>query len=107
MNILIGDIGNTITKICVIESNTLIDTNVVIGHDVVIKKNCVISPMSCVLGNVIIESDVEIGCSAQIYLNDRVGKFSKVGMGSSVYKDVPKLSTVAGNPARLIRKIKN
>ncbi|MBK69676.1 MAG: hypothetical protein CMF54_07800 [Legionellales bacterium] len=90
-----------------IGDNTLIDTNVIVGHDVIIKDNCVISPMACVLGKVIIESQVEVGCGAQIYLNVKVGRLSKIAMGSSVYKDVPKLFTVAGNPARKIRDNSN
>ena len=89
--------NSIISQDTIIESNTLIDTNVVIGHDVLIQKNCVISPMSCILGNVIIESDAEIGCSLK-FIKCSIGKFSKVGMGSSVYKDVPKLSTVAVTP---------
>ncbi len=86
-----------------IGDNTLVDSNVLVGHDVIIKKNCVLSPMACILGKVVIESCVEVGCSSQIFLNVKVGKYSKIGMGSSVYKDVPRSFTVAGNPARAIR----
>ncbi|PGH16170.1 hypothetical protein AJ79_01937 [Helicocarpus griseus UAMH5409] len=52
-----------------------------------------------------IEDDVWIGGSAIILAGVRVGKGSTVGAGSVVTKDVPPFHFVAGNPARVIRRI--
>ncbi|KAJ5369775.1 Maltose/galactoside acetyltransferase [Penicillium cataractarum] len=52
-----------------------------------------------------IEDDVWIGGSALILAGVRVGRGSTVGAGSVVTKDVPPFHFVAGNPARVIRRI--
>jgi acetyltransferase-like isoleucine patch superfamily enzyme len=46
-----------------------------------------------------------IGAGAMILPGVTVGERSVVGAGSVVTRDVPALSVVAGNPARVIRKI--
>lgn len=52
---------------------------------------------------VTIEDDVWIGQRAMLMPGVTVGAGSIVGAGSVVTKDVPPLSVVAGNPARVIR----
>ncbi|KAK2797836.1 hypothetical protein FQN50_009041 [Emmonsiellopsis sp. PD_5] len=52
-----------------------------------------------------IEDDVWIGGSAIILAGVTVGKGSVVGAGSVVTKDVPAFHFIAGNPARVIRRI--
>jgi acetyltransferase-like isoleucine patch superfamily enzyme len=52
-----------------------------------------------------IENNVFIGTGAIILKGVRIGKNSVIGAGSVVAKSVPPDSIVAGNPARLLRKI--
>lgn len=54
---------------------------------------------------VVIEDDVWIGEYATILKGVTVGKGSVVGCHSVVTKDVPRYSIVAGNPARVVKKI--
>ncbi|MGA1805300.1 sugar O-acetyltransferase [Rhizobium sp. HT1-10] len=54
---------------------------------------------------VVIEDDVWIGAGAQILPGVTVGKGSVIAAGAIVIRDVPPMTLVAGNPARIIRKI--
>lgn len=47
-----------------------------------------------------------VGANATIVCGITIGEEAIVGAGSVVTKDVPALTIVAGNPARIIRKIK-
>jgi acetyltransferase-like isoleucine patch superfamily enzyme len=52
-----------------------------------------------------IGDDVLIGCQAIIISGVTIGSGAVVAAGSVVTKDVPEYSVVAGNPAKVIRKI--
>ncbi|MHC1726427.1 MAG: DapH/DapD/GlmU-related protein [Syntrophobacteraceae bacterium] len=56
---------------------------------------------------VIIENDVLVGCQSVILSGLKIGEGAVVGAGSVVTKDVPPFTLVAGNPARVIRKLGN
>jgi acetyltransferase-like isoleucine patch superfamily enzyme len=55
----------------------------------------------------VVRSGVSIGSGATILSNVTIGENSLVGAGSVVTRDVPPGSVVAGNPARVIRRIKD
>lgn len=55
--------------------------------------------------NVKIENDVLIGAMSLVLRGVTIGEGSIVGAGSVVTKEVPPYTIVAGNPARVIRKI--
>lgn len=52
-----------------------------------------------------IEDQVWIGGNATILPGVTIGEGSIIGAGSVVTKDIPEMSIVAGNPAKIIRKI--
>lgn len=56
---------------------------------------------------VVIEDNVWIGRDARILKGVTVGKGSIVAMGAIVTKDVPEYSIVAGNPAKIVKKLEN
>lgn len=73
------------------------------------ENDCEISPIERTAyskGPVIIEDNVWIGDKATILANVRIGRCSIIGANTVVTKDIPPYCIVGGNPARIIRKIK-
>ncbi len=54
---------------------------------------------------IVIEDKVWIGINATILPGVKIGYGAIVGAGSIVTKDVPAMTIVAGNPARIVKKI--
>jgi acetyltransferase-like isoleucine patch superfamily enzyme len=107
---------------CKISSHTFvcegvtIEDNVFIGHGVMFIND--IYPRATANGQLQTEADwkvertvirkgASIGTGATILANVTIGENAIVGAGSVVTKDVPANCIVAGNPARVFRKIES
>ncbi len=55
----------------------------------------------------LVEYGASIGSNATILCGVTIGKFAIVGAGSVVTRDIPSRAVVAGNPARVIRKLES
>jgi UDP-2-acetamido-3-amino-2,3-dideoxy-glucuronate N-acetyltransferase len=55
----------------------------------------------------VVKKGASIGSGSTILCDVTIGEKAIVGSGSVVTKDVPAFTIVAGNPARIIRKIEN
>ena len=111
----------TIGKDCKISSHSFICEGVRIGNGVFIGHNVTFindlypravnadgsmqTDVDWKVRETIIENRVSIGSSATILAGITIGSNSIVGAGSVVTKNVPANSIVAGNPAKIIRKV--
>jgi len=113
--------GATIGKNCKISSHTFIcegvhiEDNVFIGHNVTFINDKypratnsdgsiqTEDDWECI--DTLVKKHASIGSSVTILCGVTVGEHAIVGAGSVVTKDVPSSTIVAGNPARIIRKI--
>ncbi len=101
--------GSIITAGCILTNNITIGNHVhlnldsTVGHDVVIEDCVTVSPGVHVSGNVRLEVGSFIGTGANLIEGKTVGKWSVVGAGSVVVKDIPANSTAVGNPAKVIK----
>lgn len=114
--------GAKVGRRCKISSHTFvcegvtIEDNVFVGHGVMFIND--IYPRATANGQLQTEADwkvertvikrgASIGTGATILANVTVGENAIVGAGSVVTKDVPANAIVAGNPARVLRKIES
>ena len=106
---------------CKIGSGSLICPLAQLSADTTLGKNCILLPNSFVGHDTILEDYVSIANNACIGANNRVGygshvgtnastrekisigKYSVLGMGSVVIKDVPDGGVVVGNPGKILR----
>jgi acetyltransferase-like isoleucine patch superfamily enzyme len=115
--------NSSIGKNCKISSHTFICEGVTIEDDVFIGHNVTfindMYPRSTAPGGALqteadwkvvptfIRKGASVGSSATILAGVTVGEGAIVGAGAVVTKDVPPWTIVAGNPARVLRKIEN
>jgi len=88
--------------------NSVISIQSSIGHCSKIGKNCMIAGNSLISGSVNIEDDVWIGPSVSIKNGIKIGKKSKILIGSVIIENVEEGEVVSGNFAyNHIKRIKN
>lgn len=121
-----------IGKNCNIGKSVYIDTEVVIGNNCKIQNfaslykgltvgdNVFIGPHVCFTNDLyprahiwsddkiektIVDEGASIGANSTIIAGVKIGKYSMIGAGSVVTKNVPDFSLVVGNPARVIGEV--
>ena len=89
-----GSVDNTI-----IGSNTYLDNQVHVAHNVKIGSNCMIAGQVGFAGSSVIGDKVSIGGQAGVSGHLKIGNNVKIGGGSGVVKDIEDNQTVMGYPA--------
>jgi UDP-2-acetamido-3-amino-2,3-dideoxy-glucuronate N-acetyltransferase len=113
--------GAKVGKNCKISSHTFIcegvsvEDNVFVGHNVTFINDIYPSATTAdgrlqtdedwVCVPTLVKKGASIGSSATLLCGITVGENAVIGAGSIVTKDVPANTIVAGNPARILRKI--
>ena len=109
--VTIGD-GTNIGSCCTIDrgliDNTIIgdyvmiDNQVHIGHNCVIGDYCILAGQVGLSGSVKLQKNVMMGGDVSIKDNITIGENSIIAGASKVFKDFPKNSKIAGNPAQYL-----
>ena len=119
---------------CNIGQNVVVSDNVVLGNNVKVQNNVsvytgviceddvflgpsmvftnVLNPRSFInrkneFKPTIVKKGATIGANATIVCGITIGEYALIGAGTVVTKDVKPYSLVVGNPAKVIKKIKN
>jgi sugar O-acyltransferase (sialic acid O-acetyltransferase NeuD family) len=96
--------GVVITSNAAIGSHTCILPNTVLHHDVAIGNWCLIGSGVTIAGHTVVEENCYIGSGTSLMNGIRVRSGALVGLGSNVIDSVEAHATVAGNPAREIKR---
>lgn len=98
-SICVGALGNTV--IC---DGVKTDNLVHIAHNCYIGKNSILTACTELSGGVTLGEGVWVGPNTSTMQKITIGSFAVVGLGSVVTKDVEVSHTVAGVPAKVIRR---
>lgn len=88
-------------------NNTFVYYKAAIGHDSVIRDNCIIAAGAFIGGHSIIEKNVYFGPGAAVRDRIHIGERAIIGLNSAVYKDIPSDCSAIGNPAKIIQRSSN
>lgn len=88
-----------------IGNNSSVHMAALVAHEVTLGHSVFVAHAVSLSGEVIVEDGVFIGTNATVVPRVRIGRWSTVGAGAVVVKDVPPYSVVVGNPARVIRTV--
>lgn len=87
-----------------IGNHVILNTGCIVEHDCIIGEFAHISPSAVLTGGVIIEEGTQIGANSSVNPLVKVGKWSIVGAGSAVIRDIPDNVTAVGVPTKVIKK---
>lgn len=96
--------GSIITTDIRIGNHVTINYNCTIGHDSTIEDYATILPSASISGNVIVEEGCQIGTGSQVIQGLTIGRWSIVGAGAVVVRDIPRNVTAVGVPAKPIKE---
>lgn len=82
-----------------------INIGATVSHHSIIKDNVFIAPGASIAGYVTVEQGSFIGINSTIIDGINIGRHSLVAGGAVVINDVPPFTMVAGNPARVVKKL--
>ena len=104
--------GTVVLAGAIISADVIVGKHVIVNHNANVDHDCLIddyvhiSPGVMLAGNVKVGEGSHIGIGAQVIQGVKIGKWVTIGAGAVVLKDIPDYSVVVGNPARIIKKIK-
>ncbi len=85
--------------------NTVINSAAVIEHDCLIGDHVHVSPGAVLCGGVSVKSFAHVGAGAVVIQGINVGDGAVVGAGAVVIDDVEPWTVVAGNPAKVMKRL--
>jgi sugar O-acyltransferase (sialic acid O-acetyltransferase NeuD family) len=88
----------------VVEDNVCVNTGASVDHDNYLESGCHLFPHATLTGGVRVGGFSYVGSGAVVAPNIVIQKYSQVGAGAVVLKDVPEGVIVAGSPAMEIGK---
>lgn len=97
--------GAVINADAKIGKHCIINTGASIDHECLLDDYVHISPHATLCGNVIVGEGAWVGAGAIVIQGVKIGRWSMIGAGTVLTKDVPDGWLAVGNKCRLVKKI--
>lgn len=99
--------GATVNPGVICGTNVLINTGAVVDHDCRLGDHVHVAPGAVLCGGVRVGDTAHVGAGATIIQGLTIGEGAVVGAGAVVVRDVAPWTVVAGNPARVLRVLRD
>lgn len=96
----------TVQPGCRIDDFATLRGGAALGHDAVVERHGYVGPNATLCGKTVVREGAHLGPNAVLLDQKRIGRFSVVGIGAAVTKDVADFTVVMGNPARRVGFVK-
>ncbi len=102
--------GSVVMPNAIVNADTLIGDGVIVNSGAVVEHDCKIGDYSHICPNAALAGGVTVGAHSWVGIGSSViqlvtiGSKVTVGAGSVVIRDIPDGHTVAGNPAKLLKR---
>lgn len=104
-------VGNYFQENVILQAGVSIGNNTSIGslicHETKIGNSVFIAHGCNISGLITIEDGVFLGTGVTVLPRLKIGKWSVIGAGTVIIRDVPPYSVVVGNPGKIIKQIEN
>lgn len=104
-------VGNYIQESVILQAEVYVGNNSsvhigsLIGHETNIGNSVFIAHGCNLSGKIVVEDGVYMGTGVSIIPRLKIGKWSIIGAGSVITKDIPPYSVVVGVPGKVIKKL--
>ena len=95
--------GSILTVNILLGNHVIINLDCTVGHDSIINDYVTCAPSVNISGRVVIEEGCDIGTNAAIIQGKKIGKWSIIGAGAVVNRDIPSGCTAVGVPAKPVK----
>jgi len=96
--------GNIITTQIELHDHIFLNLGCTVGHDAILEKYVNCAPSCNISGDVTLEEGAHLGTGVQVIQGLRIGKYTTVGAGAVVIKNLPPYSVAVGMPAIVKKK---
>ena len=96
--------GTQMTTNIKLGRHTIVNLGCTVGHDSVLEDFVTVAPGVNISGNVTIGTGTDLGTGSKIIQGINVGRWTVVGAGAVVSRDLPANVTAVGVPARIIKE---
>ena len=97
--------GTILTVNIKIGNHVNININSTVGHDSVIEDYCSIMPTATINGNNHLSEGVYVGTGSTFIHQVSIGRWTTIGAGTVVFRDVPENVVAIGVPAKVVKRL--